>query len=392
LELDQSRLNIEVKSRTSRLPWKGQFSPNLIEYFMEMVCPESKSFLDPFCGSGTVLFEAVERGCSAVGTEVNPAAWHLANLASFSGLPAQEKTTILRKLKELASSYSFAAPNMFQSEAKDESILDVIEREDHPFIRNALASAVLLGMGDKAEFMPADTARGAFSLIALLTSINPFTAPTAALLNDSRSLPLQDSTLDAMITSPPYINVFNYHQNYRPAAELLGWNPLEAARSEIGSNRKHRMNRFLTVIQYAMDMAMSLNEANRVLVEGAPQIVVIGRTSNVLGTSFENSSILFEIMQTTANRNIQTAERVFTNRFGERIYEDILISHKAGRAVIDLADAKNIGCKFLENARSRVPEKNRVALEDAIAEADKVHPSALLQLSIPNLFAGNNRE
>jgi hypothetical protein len=297
----------------------------------------------------------------------------------------------LRKLKAVASTCGLTAPNLSQSESTRGSFLGAIEQEDHPFVRNALASALLLGMGDKTAFAPADTSRGTFSLITLLNSINTFTTPAAALLGDSRALSLQDSSIEAMITSPPYINVFNYHQNYRPAAELLGWNPLEAARSEIGSNRKHRMNRFLTVIQYAMDMAQSLNEANRVLIEGAPQIIVIGRTSNVLGTSFENSSILFKIMQTATNsHHIQTAERVFTNRFGEKIYEDILISHKRGGAVIDLAVAKKIGCKFLEDARSRVPEKNRAVLEEAIAEADKVKPSPLLQLSIPKLFAGNN--
>lgn len=42
-----------------------------------------------------------------------------------------------------------------------------------------------------------------------------------------------------VLTSPPYINVYNYHQQYRASAEALGWDLLEVAKTEIGSNRKH---------------------------------------------------------------------------------------------------------------------------------------------------------
>ena len=40
--LDQARLNIVVRSRTSRLPWRGQFAPELIDYFMDTVCRDSR--------------------------------------------------------------------------------------------------------------------------------------------------------------------------------------------------------------------------------------------------------------------------------------------------------------------------------------------------------------
>jgi hypothetical protein len=91
LEFDQARLNISIRSRSSRLPWRGQFAPELIEYLMDAVCGDSNSFFDPFCGSGTVLFESVSRGRPAYGREVNPAAWHLTQLASFAEISAEQK-------------------------------------------------------------------------------------------------------------------------------------------------------------------------------------------------------------------------------------------------------------------------------------------------------------
>lgn len=112
------------------------------------------------------------------------------------------------------------------------------------------------------------------------------TTPAECYLMDARQMSIAADTIDAIITSPPYINVFNYHQNYRAATELLGWHPLEAARSEIGANRKHRMNRFLTVVQYCLDMSQCIDDMARTLRTGAPLVIVLGRESKVLGAPF----------------------------------------------------------------------------------------------------------
>ena len=59
--------------------------------------------------------------------------------------------------------------------------------------------------------------------------------------------------VDLVITSPPYINVFNYHQNYRAILEVLGFDLLKVAESEIGQPAKNRANRFRTVVQYTLN-------------------------------------------------------------------------------------------------------------------------------------------
>src|SRR2546422_11321437 len=69
-------------------------------------------------------------------------------------------------------------------------------------------------------------------------------APIRARLCDSRAIDqYHPSEVSVILTSPPYINVFNYHQNHRAILETLGWNVLKVAESEIGSNRKNRANR-----------------------------------------------------------------------------------------------------------------------------------------------------
>ena len=385
--LDQGRLNIEDKSRASRLPWRGQFSPEFVEYIMKEVCNDSRSFLDPFCGSGTVLFEATARGCASWGAEVNPAAWHLASISEFAQLDIEEKNRHIKAIKSLAITYGSSENFGLPSLSNEPSIfLEKVKTVDAT-VANLLASLLLLGMCNNLEISNSAISRGAFILSGILNEMLTTDSVSKCHLADARYLPLEDDLVEAVITSPPYINVFNYHQNYRPATELLGWKPLQAARSEIGSNRKHRMNRFLTVIQYCMDMCVSLSEISRVMKAGRPIIIVLGRISKVQGCSFENGKLIREIMEESgAFGKFRFSERVFTNRFGEKIYEDIIIAEKIQKVVPKTEHAKFVGIEALKKAVVKVSSENKSLLDSAIEMGNQVKLSPKLELTIPSIF------
>jgi DNA modification methylase len=385
IKLDQSGLNLAARSRTSRLPWRGQFSPELIEYLMERVCPDVESFYDPFCGSGTVLFEAIGRGRPAWGVEVNPAAWHLASLSSFASITKSEKAHVLAEIRRIAISAK-SSDTLFEIEPPSPLAI-LSDPSAHIFLRLAVAALVILGMGNEKHLTSSSIARGCFAVMSLLHDLASNVETTHCYLADARITPLSDASIGAVITSPPYINVFNYHQNYRPAVELLGWLPLEAARSEIGSNRKHRQNRFLTVIQFALDMTDSLRETARVMQPDAPLIIILGRTSNVLGASFQNGTIIKEVIENLGSfGQIQQAERRFTNRYGDTIFEDILITRRSSTAPERSNEVHQIGVNALSKARNLVPVKNKYALDEAIEMAMEVVASPLLNFSAPLAF------
>ena len=130
-----------------------------------------------------------------------------------------------------------------------DAFANLINTTEHPFLRLALAGVLILAMGDKETLLAVKIARAAFTVSCLLRELTDKSGIADCHLADARRLPIEDDSIEGVITSPPYINVFNYHQNYRRAVELLGWKPLEASRSEIGANRKHRANRFFTVVQ-----------------------------------------------------------------------------------------------------------------------------------------------
>lgn len=221
-QLQQSRLDIIDRSRTSRLPWRGQFSPELIEYLLETVCPRASVVFDPFCGSGTVLFETAQRGGLGFGAEVNPAAWHLASLASFCALATERQDSITSKLRSLREELARKGDLFSRALTPDDISAMIASADTDPMLRTCLAAVALLGMGDKPDWTPDAAARGLIAVEALLRDLATYTGTGIPYLADARSTPLEAQSVEAVVTSPPYINVFNYHQNYRPAAELLG--------------------------------------------------------------------------------------------------------------------------------------------------------------------------
>ena len=174
---------------------------------------------------------------------------------------------------------------------------------------------------------------------------------------------------DFLLTSPPYINVFNYHQNHRAIVELLGFDVLSVARSEIGSNRKNRGNRFKTVIQYALEMEQCLISFNHTLREGGYAVMVLGRESNVRGIPFMNGDMVRTIAENGGIFDTESShERAFTNRFGVNIIEDILVFRKSSEATACNV-ARNVAKEALERGQQKA-EKDDVAEDIATALQD----------------------
>lgn len=201
---------------------------------------------------------------------------------------------------------------------------------------------------------------------------------------DARKTSLKTDLVDLVLTSPPYINVFNYHQNYRKSVEALGYNVLEIAKSEFGANRKHRGNRFLTVIQYCIDIALSLKEASRICKDKARMIYVVGRESTVLGYSFCNSELIYRIGTEILGFEFDIRqERVFKNRYGHMIYEDILHFINKKNNSKDKNDiqstARNIAVEMLLDRYNSIKNnKNAELILDAIHKSNHVNTSEVL--------------
>lgn len=369
--LDPKKLNLVDKVRTSRFAWRGQFSPELIEYLLDIFFKEAKTIYDPFSGSGTVLFEASLKGKASFGSEINPAAWCLSSTIHFNGLAENEIKNIINQIDGIFFLYKTA-----------EEIVDLIKITSDLNLKSAVTAILLSATGNNTEVDLKKILKAKDEFIQFLKEIHQYKGIAHSYLEDSRATKLKSNSIEGVITSPPYINVFNYHQNYRPIMEKLGWSPLNVAKSEIGANRKFRQNRFLTVIQYAQDLGQTLSELARIMKHNALGVIVVGRESKVLGESFNNSEILEQLFVAHPSFTfISSTERVFMNKFGQSIYEDLIVFKKTDPyMILDTERTKQIGLNFLKEKLSHSKPENFELLSQAVSKGENSQPSPLFEI------------
>jgi hypothetical protein len=382
-----SMLNIEVKTRSNFFPWRGQFSPELVEAFLRSYSREGDVVLDPFAGSGTVLVEAGRLGHTAFAGEINPAAAIIATLYEFINVPLHKRKTIMSSVAETLRRCivgSAVSANDNESVLEVASLLAAAELPHHDKSGQLLRALVILL--DLSAGVAADghaSWQKWLSLEKRIISLPHSDKPVRVILGDARALTLNSGTVDFVVTSPPYINVFNYHHNFRGSVEALAWAPLHVAKSEIGSNRKFRGNRFLTVVQYQLDMVLALLELRRVCSSTARVLFILGRESSVQKTAFYNGTIVEALAPIAGFSSLLRQERVFTNRFGARIFEDILHLVPNGDRQPSIenvtARARAHAHAVLVDALDRVPRETEQALKKAIEVAHTVQPSPIFK-------------
>jgi hypothetical protein len=339
-------LSLEERNRVSAFPWRGQFSPGTVEHILRALAPQGALILDPFVGSGTTLLESARRGHPSVGLDINPAAIALASCAALASIGPQDREMIMA------------------------GALDgTLGLSTRPLNGTAIETAHAIALLAHTE---RSTKAANLRLRALLTSLPPEPVATEALLRDARATGLPDGYARVVVTSPPYINVFNYHQHGRPLTDSFGWPILKAARSEIGSNRQNRGNRFRTVIQYSIDMALALREMSRVLAAMGTAVLVLGRESRVRGVRFFNGEIVARLVAGLGMTDQRArAERHFVSRFGQRIYEDVLVLKNVKRVPLDIAETESVGrntgvwALAVAEASAETAPEIRGAIEDA---------------------------
>lgn len=388
--LPQSSLDIVHRVRTNPFPWTGQFSPQLVQQLLEAYAPPAGVVLDPFVGSGTSLIESARLGLAAYGSELNPAAAILSQVYEAVNLDSRRRAEAIAVVRErlfdaIGSPYGplfcDRAPGPADRAALEAALVR-LWRDSATGITRKLAAALIVLCDFHQRHLDADKVRKTWlRLEDTVRGLPESPCPVVVRHADARALPVESGTIDMVLTSPPYINVHNYHQQFRRSAEALDWDVLSFARSEIGSNRQNRANRFLTVIQYSLDMALALRELARVARPGARLILVLGRESFVRGGRFFNGELVAEIAVRCNGLTIERRqERMFRNRYGTDIYEDILhfsATDDAPGQRSSLAAARDIAAGALTAARPSIPDGQRSGVDDALARVDSVSPSPM---------------
>lgn len=283
--------------------YKEGFSRDLVFLLLDMFGLKEGTVLDPFCGSGTTLVACRERGIGSAGFDVLP----------FSVFASHVKTRVydVAGLREAAQELLSG-----RFEKTQEKFPPIMARafskyalEDITFFRRRIASVedddvrnfLLLALVDasiKASYARKDGAsikirktgrpplkfmlkRTLKRMIRDLERSRAGSAPCTVQQCDARRMNLGDGSVDAVITSPPYLNQIDYTKVYEIENWFIsGLYEKPPIRSYIGLESDAE---FLPELQlppaaaaYFRDMSMVLQEMSRACKDGARLAIVVG--------------------------------------------------------------------------------------------------------------------
>lgn len=320
--LTRSLVSFQASKDKAEYRWykfKEAFSAPLIEYLLHRYEVKSGLILDPFAGSGTALFAATANGLNADGIEVLPVGQTLIKArnqcheklresdlqklhqwAEHSPWTTVESQTVLPELRITRGAYS---P---ETKAGIEKYLAAVQQEQEP-VRSLLLYALLgvleavsytrkdgqylrwdyrsgrnpggkqFDKGKIADFNQAVSdkigqiitdLKGQNSLATMFQETPPrgqLNLYAGSCLNILPTLP--DAFYDAVITSPPYCNRYDYTRTYALELALLGIGEEEMIRlrQQMLSCTVENREKDLLQINPAWDVALSATDRQELL-------------------------------------------------------------------------------------------------------------------------------
>jgi DNA modification methylase len=319
--------------------YPARMHPVTAERLVRALTAEGATVLDPFCGSGTVLVEALLASRRAIGTDLNPIAVRLARLKT-TRTSDEERASIVatagavaafadaRRVRRAGATHRFPREDveLFDPHVLLEldSLRAGIDEEGaaRPDVRGALElvlSAILLKVSRRASDTSATVeprriaagytarlfARKAEELSNRLAEFarrlppgaptTPTTrgasgAPTAmsasgapgalgatiALDDATRLRTVAASTVDAVVTSPPYVGTYDYLAHHAARMRWLGLDARELARGEMGARRNYAALDARSAREaWGLELARALGAMRRVCRRGARVALVL---------------------------------------------------------------------------------------------------------------------
>jgi len=294
--------------------YPARMHAGMARVLVERCSPDKGVVIDPFCGSGTVVVEAMRAGREAIGADLNPLALRIAEvhcmrptkkaLASWTEVVnavCEASLEHVRNRDDIRAPLSPPMARLYEGHTLRELAglrAEIIEVEDDD-IRLALEvvfSSLLIKLSRKKsdtseeietkrirKGLPTEMfARKADELAArwtaLVSEVKKQAPEPQFFLTDIRSLPNvigRQTRADAVITSPPYGGTYDYHQQHLLRMAWLGLADKDLERFEIGARR--RMSKIANPVeQWDQEMLGALQSIGGVLKSTGNAVLLLG--------------------------------------------------------------------------------------------------------------------
>lgn len=265
-------------------PYRGKFHPQLVKGLLNILSVKPGDIvLDPMCGSGTLNVEASLLGIDSIGLDISP----------FCRLMTRVKCQSLSLPLDLVQSMSNNAAKWFKyfSEGKIDTKFKRIKDAGKLKVYELALLAYLDAMGYARRVTKAgheelfERVLKRYQTTVIQTISNPVISSAKLgrakiLEGDARSLPISDSSIDSVLTSPPYSFAIDYAENDAPQLEFLGYN-IDSLRSQMlglaGKSKSEKLQRYFD------DMGKVVHQIVRVLKSKKFAILIIGSNTNQTG-------------------------------------------------------------------------------------------------------------
>jgi SAM-dependent methyltransferase len=346
-------------------PFPARMAPSIVQGRLS-AASRSMCVLDPMSGSGTTIVAARLRGHQALGFDTDPLAVLIAKTWSADIDPKHLRMKAGKVLADAKDRYpSISSGDAYPANADSETrafirywfdrtnrkqlaalsgvISQVKDPTDRNFLWCALSRLVITKQAGASLAMDVSHSRPhkvfevapfkpfkrfPLAVDAVLRG-SPFSngqmLPKATIREaDARRLPLDDESVDLVVTSPPYLNAIDYLRGHKFSLVWMGYELHEIRRlrsQNIGtecSDRSALDDEYVRpammrmgdtgklpersrgmLARYVRDMNMVLAEISRVLKRGAEAVLVVG-DSTICGVFVRNSRALTYLGQ--ANR------------------------------------------------------------------------------------------
>jgi DNA modification methylase len=296
-------------------PYRGKFHPQMIKGLINIMgLKPGDTVLDPMMGSGTTLVEASLMGICSIGIDASPFCRFMAqtklDTLSMSLMRAKKALNNYEEVFEYFKKkvgrpnirtrsapkkahrgvMSVMEPVAEYATAQDRTRLTKKERETSDTY-NFLLLAYLdsAGYSERSQRKPpldqfkAILERYLFvaeKIQNVLEGSESDLAPGKALQGDARNLPIEDSSVDGIVFSPPYSFAIDYLKNDAFHLNFLGIELERLRESMIGLRGKKLSEKFEI---YKEDMGKVLAECSRVLRPDRICTIIVGTNNNQLG-------------------------------------------------------------------------------------------------------------
>lgn len=266
-------------------PYRGKFHPQLIKALINIIgIQKEEIILDPMCGSGTANIEAALMGINSYAIDLSPFCQFMTKV-KYSSLVIDitQLKGITKRAEGLFNFFNVSNIQEQLQKIRNAQKLKIYELALLAFL-DSLGYSKRVVSSNHRQLFGKVLQRYEDTIVNFISHSSKYIREigTVEILRNATAnrIPLEENSVDGVITSPPYSFAIDYVKNDEAQLSFLGYN-VNDIRSDmiglIGKNKDERLDNYFK----SMDSVCS--EISRVLKGYKYFVMIIGSNTNQTG-------------------------------------------------------------------------------------------------------------